>query len=388
LISFKINTIGGEKDGQSTITRLAESWYNTKRNSNPGQHVTVIIEGANHASITTGDMPWTVKKYDLKADIDPAYAKQQAAIALTAYWANDSKTLQTFLFNTFKLLEPIVWAFEAESSRLFNAPKQYGGPKENTCVKGGCTDSAPLGAMLAEHISGDLNGYEIEFTNSYAYLPGDPLFSFGKYEFHLPTVTLDRKNKTGTITSFSQGYWDGPIDEIFHSFDVAIAPISAAEIATKIRSRQCVQNELHQVDNISFSVDDPNFCKEFNQKVIDEALSQASPAALERYHKYAKQYVAGDDKLTSSGPGFLLGHISFEESGNQTLVKSPSLKTDINYWRDTFHIPRPSFVPDPGCYHYCKILSPARVMEYVYVNGIRGRENSQIKGAALSIVEN
>jgi len=103
-IPVKTITIGGEKDGQSTITRLAESWYNTKRNSNPGQHVTVIIEGANHASITTGDMPWTVKKYDLKADIDPAYAKQQAAIALTAYWANDSKTLQTFLLNTSKLL--------------------------------------------------------------------------------------------------------------------------------------------------------------------------------------------------------------------------------------------------------------------------------------------
>jgi len=379
-------TIGGEKDGQSTITRLSESWYNTGKNSND-QHVTVILEGANHMSFTTGNVPSLVKSYDLKADIDSDVAKQQGAEVLVAYWANESSTLKSYTDKTNKLVEPIVWAFEAESSRLFNAPKQYGGPLESSCVKGGCTDTAPLGAKLAEYVAGDLNGYDIKFTNHYAYLPGDPLFSFGKYEFHLPTVTLDHEKKTGTITSFSQGYWDGTIDEIFHSFDVAIKPISALELASKIRSRQCVQNELHQTTDTSFSVDDPQFCKETNQKIIDDALSHASPAALDRYHKYAKQYVAGDDKATSSGPGFLTGHISFEESGDQMLVKSPLLKTDINYWRDTFHIPRPSYIPDPGCYHYCKILSPARVMEYVYVNGIRGRENSQIKYVALSILE-
>ena len=36
----KTLTIGGEKDGQSTITRLTESWYNT--GSNKGDHVVVI----------------------------------------------------------------------------------------------------------------------------------------------------------------------------------------------------------------------------------------------------------------------------------------------------------------------------------------------------------
>jgi len=42
-IPVKTITIGGEKDGQSTITRLAESWYNTKKNSNPGSNTKCLM---------------------------------------------------------------------------------------------------------------------------------------------------------------------------------------------------------------------------------------------------------------------------------------------------------------------------------------------------------
>jgi hypothetical protein len=51
-------------------------------------------------------------------------------------------------------------------------------------------------------------------------------------------------------------------------------------------------------------------------------------------------------------------------------------KTDINYWNETFPwLPRPSFIPDPGCFHYGKLLSPARAMEWVYVDSLRLRRS-------------
>jgi len=47
-------------------------------------------------------------------------------------------------------------------------------------------------------------------------------------------------------------------------------------------------------------------------------------------------------------------------------------KTEIDYWKKHFGpIPRPSLVPDPGCFHYCKLLSPARAMEWLYVDSLR-----------------
>lgn len=47
-------------------------------------------------------------------------------------------------------------------------------------------------------------------------------------------------------------------------------------------------------------------------------------------------------------------------------------KTEIDYWKKHFGpIPRPSIIPDPGCFHYCKLLSPARAIEWIYVDGLR-----------------
>merc|ERR1712070_1118279 len=111
--------------------------------------------------------------------------------------------------------------------------------------------------------------------------------------------------------------------------------------------------------------------------MIDWAVANASQKALDRYKKVGKQYVAADDVPTSSGPGFLSGHIQYNEKDSTVEITSPLLKTEIDYWKDTFHIPRPSKIPDPGCFHYCKILSPARVMEWIYVDSLKGREKSQ-----------
>ena len=52
--------------------------------------------------------------------------------------------------------------------------------------------------------------------------------------------------------------------------------------------------------------------------------------------------------------------------------------TEIDYWKKHFHIPRPSAIPDPGCYHYCKLLSPARAMEWIYVDGLRKGKTASV----------
>ena len=52
-------------------------------------------------------------------------------------------------------------------------------------------------------------------------------------------------------------------------------------------------------------------------------------------------------------------------------VSSPAQKTERDYRKKHFPFPRPSSVPDPGCFRYCKLLSPARAMEWIYVDGLR-----------------
>lgn len=162
---------------------------------------------------------------------------------------------------------------------------------------------------------------------------------------------MNTSEKTGVITSWSENTYDGTISEIFDKFDVSIVSISASEIATKIRSRQCKEDVFLNNTSTPFSVDDPMFCKLFNQQTIDSTLAQIPEPYLSRYKQYALQFTVGDDMFSSSGPGFLTDHVKFtnNDSSNTVVIQSPSLKTEREYWQNHFHIPRPSGIPDPGC---------------------------------------
>merc|ERR1712232_630405 len=107
------------------------------------------------------------------------------------------------------------------------------------------------------------------------------------------------------------------------------------------------------------------------------ALANVASTSLDRYHKYGQKYVFGDDIPKSGGPLYLYARLQFDEktdsSGEKIIeVRAPMQKTEIDYWQKHFGpIPRPSSIPDPGCFHYCKLLSPARAMEWLYVDSLR-----------------
>jgi hypothetical protein len=47
-------------------------------------------------------------------------------------------------------------------------------------------------------------------------------------------------------------------------------------------------------------------------------------------------------------------------------VQSPAMVTDVSA-----HI-----YPDSAGFHYCKLLSPARIMEWIYVDGLRRHDRA------------
>merc|ERR1711879_947506 len=98
-------------------------------------------------------------------------------------------------------------------------------------------------------------------------------------------------------------------------------------------------------------------------------------------------YVFGDGIPKQGGPLFLDAHLRFDEitdtSGQKVIqVSAPMQKTEIDYWKRHFGpVPRPSFVPDPGCFHYCKLLSPARAMEWIYVDSLRAKRGLHLQAS-------
>ena len=59
-----------------------------------------------------------------------------------------------------------------------------------------------------------------------------------------------------------------------------------------------------------------------------------------------------------------LQHLAMNFSKEKILVQARSLKTPADF-------PQIPGVPDPACYHYCHLLSPARIMEWIYTDSLR-----------------
>jgi hypothetical protein len=390
-------TIGGELDGLARPTRIAEAYYHSQDKLN--DFPVAIVKGMTHMQFASGEPPLLVKLRDLQPEITYEEAYVAVADLVAPYFEKrvgllGVEGLSSRLDYTVEFVKPLIRAYEIEGNRWFNAMDQIGGPGEKNCVKGGCP-SKSMWAPEAQKVISDVDGWTLTVDNKYVDCSSTPLTGD---EFHLPVITNDTKQKALHITTYSQAYWDDAQPSwfdwkaIFDKYDTGFVATSAEEIGTKLASRQCTLIQGLGELNTSFSVDDPQFCAITNKKAYEWAQAVAASASLGRFNKYGQKYVFGDDIPKSGGPLFLYARLQFNEktdSGGESVVEvaSPMQKTEIDYWKKHFGpIPRPSAVPDPGCFHYCKLLSPARAMEWIYIDSLRLRKGLNSNPTAQTIL--
>ena len=134
---------------------------------------------------------------------------------------------------------------------------------------------------------------------------------------------------------------------------------SAIEIATKLASRQFVHDLLGAP--APTTLDDGDRCMAINQRAFETALAASSEEARTRFlTKGARLSMAPDQTpKPNGGPWWIWGYLAFTKQPNATEVQS---------WA--------SFTPLDGLSygagtHYCKLLSPARALEWIYTDGLR-----------------
>ena len=201
-------------------------------------------------------------------------------------------------------------------------------------------------------------------NNSYVILSSLPPLG----EIHHPKLIVDPLNpKKVSIDIMSQCSW-----ETINTFgDFAFDSTSAHEIGSKFISRQCAlrKGANHTVEDTPFTLDtDTDWCKEINLAAFEWAKSKSSSDALQRYEKYGQKLAFMKDSSTNNGFFFTYGLLKLEEnpSTEELEVTSKTMMTPEDY------PVIPIFAPEgSGCYHYCKNISPARVMEWIYVDSLR-----------------
>jgi len=119
--------------------------------------------------------------------------------------------------------------------------------------------------------------------------------------------------------------------------------------------------------------DSLDLCRNINLESYQLALSIVSKRALERFNKFGQHLVMIPDSAVffSIGPLFIRKRLSFIEAvdNNRSVmrVQSVSLRTPFKLdWLTEKIAP-----PDSAGYHYCKVLSPARAVEWIYTDGLR-----------------
>jgi len=424
-------TIGGELDGLARVTRtIAESIYNILNVTSPSSPITsrgsindvtpstfpvIMVPGMNHWQFASGEQTSWVRTHDLVSEIsdDDAYtavasnvcfylqyitalnqlknlkqgmkeesllsglapkiptARQRLRTVSEKILVDSQESLEQAVRDTRDFIVPVVQEYMREGSRHYNAKDQFGGDGEKTCVKGLCDGVCEWAKVAQTVIAGDAPGYTtVSPSNYYVKLSSSPVDGG---EFHLPHIFPNNVTLVVNITTYAEGSWDKE-----DGLDNGIAFTSASELSAKLVSRQCVLINSTGNASVPFSVDDPNFCSITNQQAYSDALSTAGEKTRQRFLAIGVPFLFGDDIGKDGGPSFIDSPLQFNSvadnssvTGKAVQVVAPMCKTEVDYWKKHFPFPRPSWIPDPGCYHYCKLLSPARAMEWIYVDGLR-----------------
>jgi hypothetical protein len=154
-------------------------------------------------------------------------------------------------------------------------------------------------------------------------------------------------------------------------FDTGFSLTSATELRVKLSSRQALQLAAGMPpSSVNFTRTDvlPSLCAAINLAAYDWALAHAGPVASERFKRRGTPLrMANDTFLGNAGPLWIDDPLKFTplmdaqgENVSAVAVAAPCSHTNVDYP-----------IKAAAGLHYCKLLSPARAMEWIFIDGLR-----------------
>jgi len=169
---------------------------------------------------------------------------------------------------------------------------------------------------------------------------------------HTACNLTDSGNLFVNVSSMAE-YNTGRSSEV--SQGVGTMSLSAADLACKMVSR----DKFGQV--LGTPMDNDKTCKDVNQLAIDTAFdylqTTTSSTTYQRFKNIGKQFKLIDDKLITIGPAWCVSKAGFKVKSDEVEVQSIALLSPITS----------SIYPGN---HYCKLLSPVRVVEWAMARGL------------------
>uniref|UniRef100_A0A7M5V257 Alpha/beta hydrolase n=1 Tax=Clytia hemisphaerica TaxID=252671 RepID=A0A7M5V257_9CNID len=370
-------TLNGELDGLLRVSRSAEGYWHAKKNivkSQSGMFPVVAMRGMSHSSFMDFSMiPNSVTSTDLHPEVPEIVGHVITGNVMASFISklegsdNPWSNIQDILDYTDDFMKPFSEAMEIEGSYNLKLPcynKTLVNDKRETCMRG--SKWVPYAQRI---MGGDLTAYNaaiITQDNFHRVYTINPV--------HLPQINNTCKSASTNgkcildSVTVTENYYHR-----LNSLDTGKYEVGAVEMKAKLMSRQSVQKaagnkqaDFHQTDEVG------NRCGEINRQALKWALSKTNADALRRYQKYGKKLVIGNDLGPyNAGPLWIWHYLKYKDNADktQTVLQAPMMRTPTDY-----------FIKSAAGFHYCKLLSPFRALEWIHVdsqfdhNGIRPKE--------------
>lgn len=325
-------TLAGELDGLTRITRIAECWRQfedllavdeTQRFSRsvvalPGQTHSQFCSNVNITSFGTKDLCPEVTW-------DAAHAAIGEVVAdfLTLLWkvgnSDDRSSAETRLEAKLTYTESLVRGFltaqEAEA--------------QDWCGQSQAHEAVNFSTVA-----------NISITVS-------TCSNFASFDVTSPSIVVGANGTSVLVTAVDET--ELPVNPT----DVSTVDMAATEIDCKILTSAALAHALDQPAPASPS----STCQGRNVEALAWAQSLVSQATARRYSNEGKSFSMAPDSVYSTGVTWQAASFQFDTSGDQVTVTSPRL---------TIGTDASSYAGD----QLCKLLSPARVIEYMMVDGL------------------
>ena len=394
-----------------------------------------MIEGMTHMQFASGPIPKEVMNRDLLPEISYDDAHNSVAQDITGFATavlgiNDWDYLYSRMHDSENLLLPMIKSMEIEGYHQFKPPcyceelDEYGGLEYGTCTEQpGCTAGSPWTAHAQQIMANPdyINGKGILMNT----MDSQHIVTEENPSCHLPHLHSgydrdERYTVYNTVASNNPGsgspslcsspesctinattitqliYEDGGELDIWRidigngNIDTGYYPITATEMKSKMKSRQSILQAANNTaavnneDGSTFDDLDGNSkgnCALINNAAIQYALDNAPINTRNRYEKYGQKMVTSDDgdkKVCPAGPCWIWASLEYNgrKKDGDIVIKSPAFPykntnpfpcDEKLYPKDDRHV----VLPCTAGMHYCKLLSPARVMEWLMVDGLR-----------------
>ncbi len=417
-------TVGGELDGLCRMTRITEALYTQVTFGDDPESAMLnmpvtVVPGMNHMNFASGEAPSFVKNNDLKSEIGEELAQEKvvediATFLKTIVNPDDSsavKTLKNRVEETVEFTQEITDALLIEGYEQFlpgcycETPDEYGGLQYGTCVSSpSCLGGVPWTGEVSQIVMAGLDEPEVAGLTVTA-VDSIHLVTEEKPSCHLPHIhggPSDRPDNANPgvdyeplcdspdgchleLTTVTQHVYEnsGEFDLWRAHFsvpwvDTGFLPITANELKTKIKSRQAIW-QAAGVQNVSFVETDASVgsggegdrCGEINQAAIDWAYDRLSEDARRRYDEFGQKLVVKEDLDTcKAGPCWIWDPLRFTEDddANTVDVKAVTFSTEN---KASYPCGENKLLPCSAGFHYCKLLSPARALEWMRVDGLK-----------------